>query len=66
MINNIKLTLLIVLLPFLGVTQELPGLFSSEIDSLNKYGKEIIESRDRRRAGLSVPAKGLFLTEITY
>lgn len=28
--------------------------------------KEIIGSRDRSRAGVSVPAKGLYLTEITY
>jgi tRNA pseudouridine38-40 synthase len=28
--------------------------------------KEIISSRDRSRAGVSVPAKGLYLTEITY
>ena len=28
--------------------------------------KNIIESRDRQRAGLSVPAKGLFLTKIVY
>lgn len=28
--------------------------------------KNIIESRDRKRAGLSVPAKGLFLTKIVY
>lgn len=28
--------------------------------------KKIIESRDRRKAGASVPAKGLFLTKVTY
>jgi len=28
--------------------------------------KDVIESRDRKKAGFSVPAKGLFLTEITY
>ncbi len=28
--------------------------------------KEIIESKSRENAGLSVPAKGLFLTEVTY
>jgi len=28
--------------------------------------EQIILSRDRRQAGFSVPAKGLFLTEITY
>lgn len=30
------------------------------------YIKEVIESRDRSKAGFSVSAKGLFLTEITY
>jgi tRNA pseudouridine38-40 synthase len=28
--------------------------------------KEIVESRDRSQAGVSVPAKGLFLTKVTY
>ena len=28
--------------------------------------KKIIESKNRSNAGLSVPAKGLFLTNITY
>ncbi len=28
--------------------------------------KQIIEARDRNKAGFSVPAKGLFLTKITY
>ncbi|MFK5891460.1 MAG: tRNA pseudouridine(38-40) synthase TruA [Flavobacteriaceae bacterium] len=28
--------------------------------------KDVIESRNRKKAGFSVPAKGLFLTEITY
>ena len=28
--------------------------------------KEVIESRDRQKAGFSVPAKGLFLTKIVY
>lgn len=28
--------------------------------------KDVIESHDRKMAGFSVPAKGLFLTEITY
>ncbi len=28
--------------------------------------EQIIQSRDRRKAGFSVPAKGLFLTKITY
>ena len=60
MINNIKLTLLIVLLPFLGVAQELPGLFSSEIDSLNKYGKEIIESStDEQKAAANIKFKAI-------
>jgi tRNA pseudouridine38-40 synthase len=30
------------------------------------YIKEVIESRDRTQAGFSAPAKGLFLTKITY
>ena len=35
--------------------------------TLNAEGvKSIIKSRDRSRAGASVPAKGLYLTEITY
>ncbi len=60
MINNIKLTLLIVLLPFLGVAQELPGLFSSEIDSLNKYGKAIIESStDEQKAAANTKFKAV-------
>ena len=33
--------------------------------TLNNF-KKIIESKDRSNAGPSVPAKGLFLTEITY
>ena len=34
---------------------------------LNKEGfKEIIESKDRRKAGVSVPARGLFLTKVAY
>jgi tRNA pseudouridine38-40 synthase len=32
---------------------------------LNDFRK-IIESKNRSEAGLSVPAKGLFLTKITY
>jgi len=28
--------------------------------------KKIIESKDRGKAGLSVPAKGLFLTAVDY
>lgn len=60
MINNIKLTLLILLLPFLGVAQELPSLFSSEIDSLNKYGKEIIESStDEQKAAANSKFKAV-------
>jgi hypothetical protein len=60
MINNIKLTLLIVLLPFLGIAQELSGLFSSEIDSLNKYGKEIIESStDEQKAAANTKFKAV-------
>ncbi|MDF1675399.1 MAG: hypothetical protein P1U44_06740 [Vicingaceae bacterium] len=66
MINNIKLTLLIVLLPFLGVTQELPGLFSSEIDSLNKYGKEIIESStDEQKAAANTKFKAVLEEVLT-
>lgn len=60
MIKNIKLTLLIVLLPFLGVAQELSSLFSSEIDSLNKYGKEIIESStDEQKAAANTKFKAI-------
>jgi len=33
--------------------------------SLSEF-KEILESRDRKRAGLSVPAHGLYLTKINY
>jgi tRNA pseudouridine38-40 synthase len=33
--------------------------------SLDEF-REVIESRDRSNAGTSVPAKGLFLTDITY
>ena len=66
MINNIKLTLLIVLFPFLGVTQELPGLFSSEIDSLNKYGKEIIESStDEQKAAANNKFKAVLEEVLT-
>jgi len=66
MINNIKLTLLIVLLPFLGVAQELPGLFSSEIDSLNKYGKEIIESStDEQKAAANTKFKAVLEEVLT-
>ena len=32
----------------------------------SNYIKEVIESRNRSKAGFSVPAKGLFLTKITY
>ena len=38
------------------------GLHKLSVDDF----KQIIESRDRSNAGFSVPAKGLFLTEITY
>ncbi len=38
------------------------GLHKIAIDDF----KQIIESRDRSNAGFSVPAKGLFLTEIVY
>ena len=38
------------------------GLHKKSLDDF----KKIIESRDRSNAGFSVPAKGLFLTEITY
>jgi tRNA pseudouridine38-40 synthase len=31
-----------------------------------EYMKLVIESKDRRKAGFSVPAKGLFLTKIMY
>lgn len=31
-----------------------------------EYVKEILESRDRTRAGETVPAKGLFLKKIEY
>ena len=38
------------------------GLHQLSVDDF----KQIIEARDRNRAGFSVPAKGLFLTKITY
>ena len=38
------------------------GLKKKFLDDLTK----IIESKDRSLAGFSVPAKGLFLTEIQY
>lgn len=66
MINNIKFTLLIVLFPFLGVAQELSGLFSSEIDSLNKYGKEIIESStDEQKAAANSKFKAVLEEVLT-
>ena len=38
------------------------GLGKTEVDEI----KSIIEKKDRREAGISVPAKGLFLTNIKY
>ena len=38
------------------------GLHKSTVENF----KKIIESKDRTKAGFSVPAKGLFLTHIEY
>ena len=38
------------------------GLSKISIDDF----KKIIKSKNRSNAGVSVPAKGLFLTEVTY
>ncbi len=38
------------------------GLGKVDVDSI----KKIIESKDRGKAGVSVPAKGLYLIEVTY
>ncbi|MDT8411450.1 MAG: hypothetical protein RQ875_03225 [Vicingaceae bacterium] len=66
MIKKINLILLIVLFPLLGVTQELPGLFSSEIDSLNKYGKAIIESStDEQKAAANTKFKAVLEEVLT-
>ncbi len=66
MIKKINLILLIVLFPLLGVAQELSGLFSSEIDSLNKYGKEIIESStDEQKAAANTKFKAVLEEVLT-
>ena len=42
-------------------------LLNAGLDKMNeKEFEDILESRDRREAGFSVPAHGLYLTDVTY
>ena len=44
-----------------------PGSMLTDLTKeLVKDFQNVIESKNRSEAGISVPAKGLFLTEVTY